>query len=56
MPPAPGPYGMAPKLLLMIFLKISEKVDTPFHHSEAFGNNILVACFFLRHPGSSRTL
>jgi hypothetical protein len=42
-PPAPGLYGMAPKLLLGIFLKRSKEVDTSFHHAEAFGINIQVA-------------
>jgi hypothetical protein len=34
---------MAPKLLLRIFLKRSKKLDTSFHHAEAFGNKIRVA-------------
>jgi hypothetical protein len=34
---------MAPKLLLRIFLKHSKKVNTSFHHAEAFGNKIRVA-------------
>jgi hypothetical protein len=42
-PPAPGLYGMAPKLLLRIFKKRSKEVDTSFHHAEAFGNSIRVA-------------
>jgi hypothetical protein len=42
-PPAPGLYRMAHKLLLRIFYKRSKEVDTSFHHTEAFGNNIRVA-------------
>jgi hypothetical protein len=42
-PPAPGLYGMAPKLLLRIFKKSSKEVDTSFHHTEALGNEIRVA-------------
>jgi hypothetical protein len=34
---------MAPKLLLRICKKRSKKVDTSFHHAEAFGNKIRVA-------------
>jgi hypothetical protein len=41
-PPAPGLYGMAPKLLLRIFKKRSKEADTSFHHAEAFGNKIRV--------------
>jgi hypothetical protein len=33
LPPAPGLYGMAPKLLLRIFLKCSKSVDFPFDHA-----------------------
>jgi hypothetical protein len=33
LPPAPGPYGVAPKLLLRISKKRSKGVDTPFHHA-----------------------